>query len=96
MTEWYYRQTWKSDSGEDQHTEISVAATEGEGVSLACCLGVGVTSNSVQVEKSGLEEVCKGKEAVIAAKELEIAALQVCRNVEVSTLIHLIQYCYML
>ena len=59
-------------------------------MSLACCLGVGVTSNSVQVEKSGLKEVCKGKEEVIAAKELEIAALQVCRNVKI--LVYLIQY----
>ena len=28
----------------------------------------------VQVEKSGLEEVCKGKDEVLAAKEQEIAA----------------------
>ena len=30
--------------------------------------------NPVQVERSGLEDVCKGKDEVLAAKEQEIAA----------------------
>ena len=30
----------------------------------------------MQVEKSGLEEVCKGKDEVLAAKEQEIAAME--------------------